>query len=124
MSITVKGEPVDFGDLLDRAASRLYDRPGDRDDLVDVATILLLLNTRLKPLVREYARLHGATRRVLASAMALDAVGRRLSWLGGEGANVTDDILRQTLDKALRLEVQVLGVLSTSSSAPVSQRVS
>src|SRR5690349_15059324 len=37
----------DLGMMCDRAAGKLYDRPVDEDDLADIATVVLLVSSRL-----------------------------------------------------------------------------
>lgn len=98
----------------DRVAHRLYDSPTTHDDLVNMATILLLLCGKLREPVREYALAHGSTRRALAAGMALEAVSRRLTQIRTDDA-VSDDSLRRVLDIALHLLVRIMSILNTPS---------
>jgi hypothetical protein len=102
---------TDIDAVYDRVAYRLYDRPSTRDDLVNLATVLLLLSGRLREPLRDYTSAHGRTPRALASGMALEAVGRHLSRLREKGEEVCDDALRRILDRALHLLVRVTAIL-------------
>lgn len=104
--------------VCDRAAHRLYDRPTTHDDLMDLATVLLLLSGRLREPLRDYASVYGNTRRVLASLMALDAIGRHLSRLSENGEHVCDDALRRTLDTVLHLLVRITAILGAPLESP------
>jgi hypothetical protein len=106
---------TDIDAVCDRVAHRLYDRPTTRDDLMDLATVLLLLSGRLRTPLRDYTSTHGNTRRALASGMALDAIARHLGRLRGKSEEVCDDMLRRTLDTTLHLLVRVTAILQAPS---------
>ncbi len=107
----------DIDAVCNRVAQRLYDHPTTHDDLVNLATVLLLLSGRLRGRLHDYTSAHGNTRRALASGMALDAIGRHLSRLSGKSEGVCDDALRRTLDTTLHLLVRVTAILDIPSGS-------
>jgi hypothetical protein len=109
---------LELGDLCDRAAGKLYDRPADDDALADIATIVLLIASQLRRTVGppDAATPHG--RAVAASAMALISVDRRLSRLDPSPADGRDDEPLRVVSAALRLVTRVLLVLQ---NAPLSR---
>lgn len=107
------GTMTDIDAVCDRVARRLYDHPTTHDDLMDLATVLLLVSGRLRELLRNYTSVHGNSRQALASGMALDAIARHLGRLHGRSEDVCDEALRRTLDTALHLLVRVSAILET-----------
>lgn len=93
----------------------MYDRPADDDALADIATIVLLIASRLRRIVGPPDAALDRSTAVAASAMALISVDRRLSSLDAFPADSRDDESMRIVDTALRLVARVLLVLQDAS---------
>jgi hypothetical protein len=105
----------ELGLICDHAAEKLYDRTTDEDALADIATIVLLVGSRLGRSVGPPDVAAERGKRTAASAMALAAVNRHLRRLGAPHHGVSDEEQRRVIDAALHLVVRVLEMLRAPS---------
>lgn len=108
---------LDLGNVCDRAAGKLYDRPVDSDGLADIATTLLLVNYELRKWMRAARVERAKTRQLQASEMAMAAIDRHLVRLGNVQAPPSDDAMRRVVDRALHLVVRIVSVLQAEVAA-------
>lgn len=110
-----------LGEVVDRAAARLYGDPLDRDALFDVATVLSLVNGRVARLVSMRVDAQGMTHTLTVINQGSGAVRRKLLWLREtEPCQSTDDVAR-LIARILHILARLL-VLGRFGSAGLDER--
>jgi hypothetical protein len=102
-----------------RLAARLNDRPDDRVELLDIATVLAFSSRELAQSVAECKLVYGPTKRVLVMQLALQTIDRQLRFLREGSATVSLEDLVRTTRLVLRLVEDVVVVLNRQQGEPL-----